>query len=362
MDPALARLVVDESCRTGRASDGQGEFYDPRSGFLRCQTNDPAFAKLVAQYGAALAPTAMHGARTTGFGGFKVSLEMAYTTIDPEAHYWQQGTQGPPDESTNKSSVSNINPDDVLQLYSIKMTKGFPFGLELSGIFGHLANTSMISGGADVRLALFEGFRADIPGYFPDLGAGGGVRTMTGTSEMRITVASVDAQLSKPIPIAGTVVIEPHVGYQWLHIWGDSGLVDLTPNTDAVGLCGYQGDNTPATPDAGEEFYDGQPTCTGSSADFNNTVVFDAIEINRHRIHFGSSVRYQMVHLGLHVLTDVVPVVDANNDVESTIPDPSDPTGGRTLTVNPFSNDERTEGNDEVGTQWTIAVEVGAVF
>ena len=43
-------------------------------------------------------------------------------------------------------------------------------------------NSNIASAGADIRMALFEGFRAGIPGYFPDLAAGGGVRTITRTS------------------------------------------------------------------------------------------------------------------------------------------------------------------------------------
>ena len=73
----------------------------------------------------------------------------------------------------------------------------------------------------------FEGFREHVPGFIPDLGVGGGVRSITGTSELKLTVASFDTQLSKPIPIAGTVTLHPHIGYQILWIFGDSGLIDL---------------------------------------------------------------------------------------------------------------------------------------
>ena len=91
----------------------------------------------------------------------------------------------------------------------------------IAGVFGFLANTEIVSGGADVRVALFEGFRESIPGFIPDLGVGGGVRTITGTSEFKPTIASFDAELSQPLPIAGTVVLQPHVGYQWVRIFGD---------------------------------------------------------------------------------------------------------------------------------------------
>jgi hypothetical protein len=262
-------------------------------------------------------------------------------------------------------STQNKSPDGVLQNYSLKLTKGFPFGLEIAGVFGWMGNSSLVSGGADVRFALFEGFRwPNIGGYFPDIGAGGGVRTVTGTSQMKLTVASVDAQLSKPIPIAGTVILQPHVGYQWLHIWGDSGTIDLTSNTDPIVQCGYQGHNTPATPDPSKDGYDGQPVCVGSSADFNNSVVFDAVRLQRHRLNFGMQLRYQMIHFGLHAITDLAAPADINQDDknEVTVPNPVDPTGGTSINMNNFEDDPRTAEDDEVGMQWTFAFEIGAQF
>jgi hypothetical protein len=362
MDPALGRLILDERCRAGSAGANVGKYYNPLSGFERCPTNDAAFAKLIAELGFAIAPTASHTARTTGFGGYKVALEASYTTIDSDAHFWKEGTQGAVDESTGLSSIRNTSPDSVLQMYTVKLNKGFPFGVELGASFGHLANTTIVAGGADIRIALFEGFRSSVPGFLPDVGVGGGVRTISGTSEVKLTVASFDAQLSKPIAIASSVVVSPHIGYQWLRIFGDSGLVDLTPNTDAVQQCGYQGDNSPASPDPDKApHFDGQPTCTGSSADFNNNVVFDPIRLTRHRINFGAQLRYQMLHFGIHAITDVVPVAEANQE-QIEVLDPTDPNNATTITLNNFEDDPRTKGDDSVSNQWTIAIEVGAVF
>ncbi len=72
MDPALGRFVLDSSCQAP-GPDGTGKYYNPNSGFTKCLTDDAQFARLIAQYGFALAPTAMHSARTTGFGGFEIA-------------------------------------------------------------------------------------------------------------------------------------------------------------------------------------------------------------------------------------------------------------------------------------------------
>ncbi|WP_234023570.1 hypothetical protein [Sorangium cellulosum] len=345
MDPALARLVRDAGCRL--VGPDKGLYYNPASRYQRCQTDDAAFAKLIAQYGFAVAPSAMHSARTTGYGGFEIGLEADFTKIDSDADYWKLGTQGPQDPATKDFSIENRSPDDFLQHYALKVRKGFPFGFELTGAVGFLANTSLVSAGADMRWALFEGFRKGLPAILPELAVGGSVRTVTGTEEFQLTVAGVDAQVSKPLPIAGTVVLTPYAGYQWLRIFGDSGLIDLTPNTDAVNYCNFRGLNSPATPAQGEGDatppFDGQPVCAGGSqADFNNTVVFDAVRMSRHRLHFGAQLRFQMVKFGAHFVTDLVTPEDANKGTDYEI-----------------AGENKFAG---LGQQWTIALDLGAVF
>src|SRR5690349_3932772 len=92
MDPALGRLVVDPACRS--IGTGGGIYYNP--GYhptspglpAFCRAKDGDFSKLVAQYGFAVAPSAMHSARTTGFGAFELAIEADYTSIDNTADYW----------------------------------------------------------------------------------------------------------------------------------------------------------------------------------------------------------------------------------------------------------------------------------
>src|SRR5262245_10447423 len=87
MDPALARLVSNANCRVV-GPDG-GLYYNPQSGFKGCDPDNSAFAKLIAQYGFAVASSAMRSARTTGFGGFELALEADYTKISSDADYWK---------------------------------------------------------------------------------------------------------------------------------------------------------------------------------------------------------------------------------------------------------------------------------
>jgi hypothetical protein len=111
-------------------------------------------------------------------------------------------------------------------------------------------------------------------------------------------------------------VLTPYVGYQYLWIFGDSGLIDTTPNTDPVGLCNYQGPNVPGTP-GGHAPYDGQPVCKGGSPlDFNNTFIFDQVRLQRQRLILGFHYRWEMLSLGAQYLTDLVDPSQSDDDLE----------------------------------------------
>jgi hypothetical protein len=319
----------------------------------------------------------MRAARTTGYGGVELSLEADFTAIDNKADYWIRGTEGPQDPTTKNFSILG-DPDGVLQVYNLRIAKGLPFGFELIGTVGYVARTSIVVGGADVRWSLFEGFRTSIPAIFPELTVGGSVRTMTGTQQMQLTIAGADATLSKPLAIGGSIVFTPYLGYQYLRIFGDSGLIDLTPNTDAIAFCNSQGQNTPATPDPsktypdGSTYYDGQPVCGSSSgspansADFNNNVVFTAVRMNRHRLGGGFNLRFQMMQLGVHFISDVVDVKDANKDQVCNQPDcsgSSEPSWGPIWREDAMRKGRSTvDAFPEVGRQWTLSISLGAVL
>jgi hypothetical protein len=339
MDLALERLVTNPGCH-----DAVGHFVstgDPSNPGW-CRPDNVAFKRLVNQLGFAFAPTAMHSARTTGYGGFDIGLEADYTKISSDADYWKRGTRGATDATTHSAPTRNDNPDGVLQLYSVKVRKGFGFGLELGGIVGFMPKTSILSGGADARLSILEGFRRGLLGTFPDVAIGAGVRSITGTPELQLTIASLDAQISKPLPLQDTAVLTPWIGYQHLWIFADAGVVDFTPATDAQGMCGYAGSNVPGNPDPRKPYYDGQPVCTAAGAnpqfDFNNNAVFKHARLERHRLLLGFNLRYEMLRAGAQLITDLTSVADAQS---------SD------------SDKAALQGEDR---QWTLAFDLAAVF
>jgi hypothetical protein len=330
MDPALERLMLPVP-DLAKDPSGKTPIIDPstmqpmkcanvghyRPGTSSCLFDNVAFKRLISQYGFAFAPTGMYPARTTGYGGFQISLQASYTSIDADADYWKKGTQGPKDPNTGQYSIENKSPDSWLQYYNLNVRKGFPFGFELGANVGFMSHTTIVSGGVDVRWALLEGFRSSLLGILPDISIGAGVRTITNSPQFQLTVASGDAIASKPIPIADSSVLTPYIGYQFIRIFGDSGLIDATPNTDPLGYCNYQGQNVPGTPDS-KPPYNGQPICSGAPPDdLNNTKTFERTRITRHRLIAGLSYRYEMVVLGGQFMTDIVDPGDANSDAEA---------------------------------------------
>ncbi|MCC6217136.1 MAG: hypothetical protein IT376_19915 [Polyangiaceae bacterium] len=374
MDPAIERLVLDPACHDdGDGPLALGQYNDSEAnlaalergpGLRRwCAPDHAAFKKLVGQYGFALAPTAMHSARTTGFGGFHLSMEMAITDIDEGKRYWKEGSQGKVDPSTNRPSRRNPSPATALTLYTAKLRKSFGFGLELTAAVGFMPETSIVSGGADTRLSLLEGFRSGLPGILPDVAVGAGVRTITGTPQFQLTTVGLDTQVSKPLPIADSSILTPWVGYQYLWIFGDSGLVDLTPGTDPLGYCNYAGQNVPGNADPEKTLFDGQPVCQGGSPlDFNNNVVFNQARLERQRLLFGLNYRYEMVSIGAQFITDIVDPADAQvGDEKTTISVPVRDANGQITGYErqKVKDDQLLEGAPR---QWTLVFELGTMF
>jgi hypothetical protein len=313
MDPTIDRLILKESsdCRTASGAihlPSAGQPYGP------CLPDNAAFHRLISQYAFALAPTAMHSARTTGLGGFHVSLEAVYTSIDSNSSDFRLGSRG--SATLAENNASNSNPARLLQLYSLKVRKGFGYGFELAAQTGFMPQTSMWSTGADVRLSLLEGFRKGIPGFIPDIALGGGVRTITGASQFQLTIASFDTQISKPFVVSDSVVITPWIGFQQLFTFIDSHVIDFTPRTDEASLCDSQGAALPGQAGASSDGYTGSTLCSshGSEADYNNNRTFKSARIERQRLLLGANIRHEILSFGAQFIMDLTKPGDAQNN------------------------------------------------
>ncbi len=329
------------------------------------RADNAAWAKLLSSYAVAMAPNSMRPARTTGYGGFEMSLFGQFTTIDKNADYIEKGTEGPLSDSKRYSSRNN-SAEGLLQIYGVTGRKGLPYGFELQGTVGYMANTELVMLGGGIRLSPFEGFRK-----YLDISVGGYVHTLTGTAKVKVTVPALDFAVSRRFVIANTVIFQPYVGWQMLWINADSGVVDTTPQKDGLGDCNAR-PATQAERDAGDtgEFHCQQRAGTslvdapnGSSEalaklDLNNNVVFQNMrQYRRQRGFIGLAWRWENLSIILpHVMYDLI--------------DPSDGAPGGTFTDNADydktngqakskDNKERLKGLPK---QWTFGATVGLAW
>jgi hypothetical protein len=342
MDPDLSRLVADVACASAATSG-------------TCLPDRAAYNKLVSQWGFALAPHPANGARTTGLSGFDISLLAAFTGIDSAADYWRRGTRG----RDADAALQNAQPDSWLQLYSLELRKGFGFGIEAAANVGVMPHTSLLSWGAELRVALFEGMRYGLFRYLPDTSLGVGFRQATGLGDLALRTLAFDARVSRPLIGEGGFVITPWLGYQWLNINADSELVDLTPGVDPLAECGFVGTNAPGLPDAiaaeaapasgvGPGVLDGSPSCqAGPGGDFRNNVGFGEASVMRQRVLLGVSYRQELLRLGAELVTDLLRPDAAQTDAAVAALLRCDSSGAD---CHPSAR------------QWTLLVELGAAF
>lgn len=323
MDPTPERLVIQppglpagQTCQSIAANPNFVVAAGLRPQDFTCQPNNQAFKNMISELGFAIAPNAFYTARTTGIGGFQVSLQASYTGISadrsvpgsPNLQYWHLGTRGSQDPNSKQSSVTNTSPDSVLQLYSIKARKGLPYGFEVAGEIGTLSGTQMWVGGGDIRWSLFEGFRTGLLGYAPDLSLGTGLRTVTGTSQFYLTTVGIDVRVSKPIALQDSSQIIPTVGFQRLLIFGDSNVVDSTPNVNAVAQCGFQGLDANGAVACKNKLANGQD----NNGDFANNFTFSKVRIQRSRLMLALNYRYEMAYVGSQIAFDITDPKDEN--------------------------------------------------
>lgn len=267
-----------------------GGFADPNS--------DPAalaaYRQLVSELGVAIAPSILTTADTIGYNGFQFDFDYSVTTISNAACQsgatvdqcpWQAGTEGGRGGAGIPSALNSI---------SVMARKGIWLPLpsfELGIGATKLMQSNLYTLQAYAKFAIHEGYHR-FP--FPSVALRGSVARVLGESQIDLTEAQVDLQISKSFGIAGSVTLVPYLGAAWLYILPRGQVLDLTPSHDA--------------------FNDGP-----NSLDLNNNTVFgDQANANIQRWRFFGGLR-----LNYHVLvltTDfaITPCGDFNGTCKDT--------------------------------------------
>jgi hypothetical protein len=292
--------------------------------YAQCNADHQLWVNLVNELGLALAPGLSAPAMTLGYGGLYVGYEMAIANLDRTGDHWRRGTEGGVSSNVGTGTASQRDRGDANSFVSrIHVRKGLPLGFELGTQVSHLHSSSIWAIGLDLRWAPFEGFRRGV-GYLPDFAIRGAVNTMVGQPQMNLTVVGVDATLSKRFSLGGQVRLSPYLGGQFLMIFGDSGVIDFTPDRSAYAECPrqeirYVPDPRPmGDPMRSPSGLVGQlqcggggrpvsPTLPGDLNDTRNSGVFTAARIYRGRMIAGLQLQWEIFTLTGEFTYDMVP-------------------------------------------------------
>jgi len=166
-----------------------------------------------------IAPRALSPADTLGYSGFQLAFETSFTQISNKQDFWQKGVQ----------NVSG----SFLPTLSVMARKGIwlPLpGFEIGAGASKVLDSNLYAVQGYAKLALHEGFH---DWAIPSLAVRGAVSHLLGSSQVDLTVISVDATVSKSFGIAGTVSLDPYVGAGTLLGIVKGQVIDTTPGTDA---------------------------------------------------------------------------------------------------------------------------------
>jgi len=274
MDPTLSRFVL-------AAGSGGCPTTGPAT---RCP-DDESFEHLAAELAGGLAPSVGAGAAGEGARGFYVGLSSTATTLRHGQRYWARGTLG-----GGPAKTSNNGVDSLLIWNRLEVRKGLPFGFEVGSSVGFGTHTSLWVLSAELKVALFEGFRTGL-GALPDVSLRGVTQTLIGSSELSMHTNAFDVTLSKPFVLAQQYVITPLLALQLLLVSAKSGIIDLTPGVNAFAAC---------APGSGQQ--NGvELSCTDARgpAELANNVSFQNVRQTRVRMVIGAEQHYRLLSVAL---------------------------------------------------------------
>ncbi|MCW5803319.1 MAG: hypothetical protein KIT31_13130 [Deltaproteobacteria bacterium] len=226
------------------------------------------FRSLASQLGVVLAPHMLTPADTLGFSGFQLTVDFSSTQIDSTAPYWR-ALQSSPDPRGTGGMAHGAGTQETVGFF-VRKGMWFPVpAIEVGAGAVHLVNSRVWTGQFYTKLALHEGYH-QFP--LPSLAVRGGVSRMMNQNQLDLTIASLDATVSKHFGIGGTWRFDPYVGFNLLMIVPRSEVIDPTPNVDSLVM--------------------------GNEMDATNSFVFkDQNNIYRNRFLVGMKFQYYIVQL-----------------------------------------------------------------
>ncbi len=184
------------------------------------------FRLLVREMGLIFTPSVQQPAETTGISGFDFAFDYAFHPVNIDEAYWQDALE-------QKGSRLPMT-------MGARARKGFilpvPLASEVEIGAQWLIESQMLNLGANVRLALNEGFTGNHWWVvIPDIAVMAGINRVVGSDDLDLLTATGGASISKGFGLFGSVNLAPFLSYQAIFVNCSTRLVDTNPeNTSNV--------------------------------------------------------------------------------------------------------------------------------
>jgi hypothetical protein len=255
------------------------------------------YRSLASELGVVLAPRLLMPADTLGYSGFQFSAELGFTTINTNqtTSPWRNALE------RHGQLKADGNPDTtipgVLTTVGVFARKGIWLpvpSFEVGAGALNVLETNMFALQFYAKLAIHEGFH----GWpLPSVAIRGAASRLMGSTNLDLTIASLDFSLSYSFGLGGTINLSPYAGYNLLWIIARSQVLDANPTCDA-----YVTSTAPQPPDPNAakcpDPRNRSATITPGSTELNSNFVFRSQDnILRHRIFFGLKLKFHVVAL-----------------------------------------------------------------
>lgn len=201
LDLDLTRLGAPDAAVRLRLPTSSGGALDQATADRLAGDSRQRFALLASQLGLALDGFVLAPAPTTGYSGVELSVETGYAPAHATAI-------GDPGATANEWAVRGRTPTGLV-LPAFHVRKGLPFGFEVGGRAIYVSQSSMVAGQAEAKWAFLEGVW-----YWPELAVRVSATRLFGASGLSLTTASGDLLVSKRIPLAGVLALQPYGAFR----------------------------------------------------------------------------------------------------------------------------------------------------
>lgn len=184
------------------------------------------FRSLVREMGLIFTPSSIQPAETTGISGFDFAFVYAFHPVQFDKPYWQDAIE----EKGSRLPMT----------IGATARKGFvlpvPLASEVELGAQYLIESQMVNLGANIRLALNEGFTgAHWWIIIPDIAVETGINRVVGSDDLDLLTVTAGGSVSKGFGVFGSFNLCPYVSYKSIFVNASTRIVDADPtNTSNV--------------------------------------------------------------------------------------------------------------------------------